>query len=86
MHEPWNQLLTLFHILTGLNCEKRPFSLGHQTCDVIGNTCIYPAGTCQNDYCEKDLGMCRKREQRANEIRERDRISTKVKIPLLCDM
>lgn len=68
-----------------LKSEESHF-LGHQTCDVIGNTCIYPTSPCQNGHCEKDLGMCRKREQWANEIREGDRVSTEVKIPLLCDM
>lgn len=83
LHEPCNQLPMLFHILI---VWKETFFLGHQTCDVIGNTCIYPTSTCQIGYSEKNLGMCRKREECANEISEGDQISTEVKIPLLCDI
>lgn len=63
-------------VFCSLRCVWKGPGVEHQTCDIIGNTCIYPAASCQNGGCEKDRGMCCKSQQWANKIGEDDQTSS----------
>lgn len=63
-------------VFCSLRCVWKGPGVEHQTCDIIGNTCIYPAASCQNGCCEKDWGMCCKSQQWANKIGEDDQTSS----------
>lgn len=63
-------------VFCSLRCVWKGPGVEHQTCDIIGNTCIYPTASCQNGCSEKDQGMCCKSQQRANKMGEDDQTSS----------